>query len=55
MSGSTQLSQWPALLKRLEELKNQGLSATQIAGQFHNDGFRPASGALTPEIVRTCL
>ncbi len=56
VGGTAQLSQWPDLLKRLQELKDQDLSAAQIAGQLHQEGFRPAKGgSLTPEIVRTWM
>jgi recombinase/recombinase-like zinc beta ribbon protein len=56
VGGTAQLSQWPNLLKRLKELKYQGLSTTQIAVQLHQEGFRPAKGGpLTPEIVRNWL
>ena len=44
VGGTAQLSHWPNLLNRLEELKDQGLSARQIAGQLHDEGFKPAKG-----------
>ena len=56
VGGTAQLSHWPNLLNRLKELKGQGLSARQIAGQLHDEGFKPAKGgSLTAEIVRTWL
>ena len=56
VGGTAQLSHWPDLLNRLKQLKDEGLSAPQIARQLQQEGFKPAKGGpLTAQIVRTWL
>jgi DNA invertase Pin-like site-specific DNA recombinase len=41
VSRYDQRRDWPALLSRLEELRREGRSATQIADALNREGFRP--------------
>lgn len=56
VAGTSQLSRWPELKSRLQELKSAELSAADIADQLHQEGFKPAQGArITAQVVRTWL
>lgn len=56
VAGTLQLSRWPELKRRLQELKSADLSAQEIADELHHQGFKPAKGArITAQVVRIWL
>jgi len=52
-----QLSYWPQLAQRMEELRSQGLASRSIAEQLNKEGWRPAKRRSTfnGDMVRTLL
>lgn len=56
VAGASQLSRWPELINRLQQLKAENLTSTAIADRLHQEGFKPPKGArITTQIVRTWL
>jgi DNA invertase Pin-like site-specific DNA recombinase len=52
-----QLSYWPKLVKRIEELRGQGLTSRRVAEQLNTEGWRPPKrrSTFTGDMVRTIL